>query len=157
TRLEPAHEELAGVLLEIRTGIGIAEDGKRRGQSGDLLGDDVEVLGGVEWNGDARPAADLARPHTGTVHHRVRAYFALRRHDSRHAAGWGTDPGHGEALDDAHAGRARAARERLRRVDRVGLAIFRQEDRAEESLRREERPALPRRTGREHVHFEAEA
>src|SRR5205807_1956833 len=69
--LEPADEELAGVLLEVRARIGVAQDRQVGREARDRLSHDVEVLGRMERHADSRPGADLACPQARAVHHGV--------------------------------------------------------------------------------------
>src|SRR6266480_1997972 len=156
-RLEPSDEKLAGVLLEVRAGIRVAQDRQPGGEAWNRLRDDVAVLGSVQRHADIRPTADLARPHAGAVHDDLRANLARLGGDTRYPAARGADRRDLDVLGDSSSALPRASGESLGRVDRVGLPVLGQEDRADQVIGREQRPALPGRAGRQDLYLEAEA
>src|SRR6202011_5673492 len=103
-RLEPSHEKLAGVLLEVRTGIGVTQDRQPGCKAWNGLRHEVEVLGSVQRHADIRPTADLARPHAGAVHDGVGAYLALCGRDTSDAAVRGADRRDLDVFGNANSG-----------------------------------------------------
>ena len=77
-RLEPAHQQLARVLLEIGATIGVAQHRHAGRKAGHWLGDDIKVLCRVQRHRAAGPGAEFVRPHAGAVDHGVGAQDALR-------------------------------------------------------------------------------
>ena len=63
-RLEGAEQHLAGILLVIGALVGHAQH-RQPLQARDRLGDDVEMLAGMQRHGDARHVGELAPPHAG--------------------------------------------------------------------------------------------
>ncbi len=61
-RLEAADDQPADLLLEVRVAVGVAQDRHVGCTPSMRLGDDVEVLGGVQRDVDARHGADLLGP-----------------------------------------------------------------------------------------------
>ncbi len=128
-RLEGAEQDLARVLLVVGAFLGDPQH-REPLEAGDRLGDDVEVLAGVERQGHAVPRGEIAAPHAAAVHHDVGGDVALR------LAGLPVDAGDAAAgaghrrhlhLSTMRAPRvARALGERQRDVGRVGLAVRRQ-------------------------------
>ena len=152
--LEAAHHEAADFLLVVDEAVGIADHGQVGRHAGDRLRDDVEVLGGVERHVDAGAAAELARPLPGAVDERLAAdlaaLVAARPRDAGDAAVPHRHAVDLDALEDAGAARARALRERLRQVGRIGLAVARNPHGPGEVVRAQDRrDAL--RLGRRHV------
>ena len=60
--LEAAHDEPADFLLVVEVAVRIAYHRHVRRNAGNRLGDEVEVLGGVERDRDTREAPERARP-----------------------------------------------------------------------------------------------
>jgi hypothetical protein len=129
-RLEPSDEQFPGVLLEVRAGIGIPQDRKPRGEPADRLRHDIKVFGRMKRYGGIRPAADLARPHAGAVHNDIRADLARLRGDPGDPAVLTPNTGDADLFQDAHPAVACATGECLRRIDGIGLPVFRQKYRS---------------------------
>ena len=66
-RLEAADDQPADLLLEVGVAVGVAQDRQVGVHAVDRLGDDVEVLGGVQRHVDAGHRADLLGPLPGAV------------------------------------------------------------------------------------------
>ena len=133
-RLEPSHQKLAGVLLEVRAGIGVTQDRQAGCKPGNGLRHDIEVLGRVQRHRDIRPTAHFTRPRAGAVHDDLRAHLPLFGRDTGDRPARGADRRDLEVLEDANAGVARARGERAGRVDRVGLSVLRQKHRAHQAI-----------------------
>jgi hypothetical protein len=69
--------------------------------AGDGVGDQVVVLGGLQWDAHAVALAELAGPHARGVDDDLGFDAALVGVDRRHPAAFGLDAGHGDALDHA--------------------------------------------------------
>ncbi len=65
--LEAAHEQAADFLLEVDAAVRVAHHGQHRLHARDALGDDVEMLRGMQRHADARLRAELPRPLAGAV------------------------------------------------------------------------------------------
>ena len=85
-RLEPADQQLAGVLLEVGASIRVAQHRQVARQLRDRLGDDVEMLGGVQRHRGAGLGGEPMRPHAGRIDHELRLDVALCRAHARGAA-----------------------------------------------------------------------
>ncbi len=75
-RLEATHEQLARVFLVVGAFVLHAQHRQVARQAVDGLGDDVEVLGGVQGHGHADVGRQAVRPHAGAEHHGVRCNVA---------------------------------------------------------------------------------
>ena len=129
-RLEGAEHHLAGVLLVVGAFVRHAQH-RQPGEAGDRLGDEIEMLAGVQRDGDAVLRAELARPHAGAVDDDVGFDHAAARSpccpgDAGDAAVLRVDLGHLHVLDDRRAALARALGQRHGDVGRVALAVERQ-------------------------------
>ena len=69
--LEAAHHESADFLLVVEIAVGIADHRQVGRHAGDRLGDEIEVLRGVERHVDAGAAAERARPLAAAVDERL--------------------------------------------------------------------------------------
>ena len=160
-RLEAAHHEAAHFLLEVDVAVRVAHDRMVGSDAGDRLGDDVEVLGRVERDVDAREPAERARPLAGAIDDDLaldRGRLAVDDDvEAAHASLARADAGDARALDDARAAHARAASERLREVGRVGLAVARNPDRACQVVGPQDRRDPPGLGGRDELELDAEA
>ena len=128
-RLEGAEQDLARVLLVVGAFLGDPEH-REPLEAGDRLGDDVEVLAGVERQGHAVPRGEITAPHAAAVHHQVGGDVAIGLArlpvDAGDAPVGAGHRRHLHLLDDARAPRPRALGERQRDIGRVRLAIRRQ-------------------------------
>jgi hypothetical protein len=154
--LEAPDQQLARVLLVVRALVVHAQHRQVRRDLRDRLGDDVEVLGGMQRDRHARRAAERVRPHAGADDDRIGGHVARLRVDADRTTLLDADAGDLRVLEDLRAAHARAAREGLRRVDRVRLTVFPDEDAADEVADLEQRPALADLAGREMIDLEAE-
>ena len=66
-RLEAADDQAADLLLEVGVAVRVAQDRQVAVHALDLVGDDVEVLGRVQRDGDAAQGADRLGPLAGAV------------------------------------------------------------------------------------------
>ena len=95
-RLEAPDEEAADLLLDVGVAVGVAQDRQVSVHSVDLLGDDVEVLGGVQRHGDTDQLPHCLGPLAGTVDDELGLDVALvGAHPAR-------PPGRGEHVGDPH-------------------------------------------------------
>ena len=78
-RLEAADDQPADLLLEVGVAVRVAQDRHVGVHAVDRLGDDVEVLGGVQRDVHARHRADLLGPLARTVDDDARPRCHLRR------------------------------------------------------------------------------
>ena len=117
--LEAAHEQAADLLPHVDVAVGVAQHGEIARDAGHRLGDDVEVLGGVQRHVDAGHPPDLAPPHAGAVHDHLAGDVAAVGADAGGGAARPPHARHGDVLDDGGAAQARAPRQRQRGVDRV--------------------------------------
>ena len=136
-RLEGAEQQLAGILLVVGAFVRHPQHRQVARQAGDRLGDDVEMLAGVQRHGDADRAGELARPHAGAVHDDVGSDGALLGHRRRRRGPCSTTMRVDlDALEDARA----ALRGRPWRAPawccRVRLAVLRQVHAADRRRRR---------------------
>jgi len=76
-RFESAEQQLAGVLLVIGAGVGVAQHGQVGRQAGEGLGDDIEVLAGLQRRADAGALGERAGPQPRRQHDDVGGDLAL--------------------------------------------------------------------------------
>ena len=155
--LEAAHQQAADFLAHVDVAVGIAQHRQVRRHAGHRLGDDVEVLGGVQRHRDAGEPSELARPHPRAVHDDVARDVARRRAHARDGAVADVDAGDRGVLEDRRAAEPRALREGERGVDRIRASVARQPEPAHEIVGADERPAPARFLRRDHFHLDAEA
>ena len=114
------------------------------------------MLAGVERDVDAAALAERARPHARGDDDVLGRYVALLGDDAGGApfrAAYRRDL---DVLEDLRAARPRALGERHGGVDRVGLAVLRQEDAADHIVDIEQRPMALDLAGADLVDLEAE-
>ena len=130
-RLEGAEQHLARVLLVVGALVGHAQDGQGA-EIRDRLGDDVEVLAGLERDVRAEHPAEAPCPHAGAVDHVLAgdgaAVLAPAPFDVGDAVALPADPRDGHVLEHLRAALPGALRERQRDVRRVPLSVLRQPD-----------------------------
>ena len=139
--LEGAEQQLAGVFLVVGAIVGIAQHRQIGAQPRERLGDDVEMLAGLQRRADAAALRQRARPHAGREHDCVGRDLALVASTTPRArlpSDW---------IDvDRTFSKTRAPRivapliERHRGIDRIGLAVVGQEDAADDVVDVEQRP-----------------
>ncbi len=122
-RLEEADHEAPDLFAVVGVGCRILDHGPLRRQVGDLLGDQVVVLGGLERDGDAGQLAELAGPHPGAVDDELRLDLTGVGADPRDGSVTGGEAGHRDVLDDRHASHAGALCQRHGDVDGVGSSV----------------------------------
>ena len=128
-RLEPAHDEPADFLLEVRVAVGVAQHRKVRPDAVDDVRHHVEVLGRVQRHIHPAQRADLLGPLPGAVDDDLGLDIAPRGAHAGHPAAVGEYPGHPGALADPGAAVARAPGQRVREVRGVGRPVARQPQR----------------------------
>ena len=157
-RLEGAEQDLAGIFLVVGAFVGNAQH-RKLAQPGDRLGDDVEMLAGVQRHGNARHRADAMRPHSGAVDHvlagDVSGFAAGVDVDARDAAVFAADRRHPGVLDDPDTALARATGQCLCDVGRVALAVEGNVDGADDVGGLEMRVALPHLGDRDFLDVDA--
>ena len=130
-RLEGSEQHLARVLLVVGALVGHAQHGQGS-EIRDRLGDDVEVLAGLERDVRAEHPAEVARPHAAAVHDVLAgdgaAVLALAPFDVGDALALPAHPGDGRVLEHLRAVLPGALRERQRDVRRIPLPVLRQPD-----------------------------
>jgi hypothetical protein len=156
-RLEATHEQPADLLAHVDVAVGVTEHRQVAAHAVQRLGDDVEVLGGVQRHVDAGHAADVAPPQAGAVHHDLTRDVAVIRAHAGHDVAVARDTGDGHILDDRRAALSRALGERERGVDRVRAPVARDPHRAGEVIGAHERPEPSGFTRRDDFDVDAEA
>ena len=154
--LEAADHQAAHLLLEVGVAVGVAQHGQVGVHAVDRVGHHVEVLRGVQRHVDPGERAHLLGPLPGAVHHDLRRDVAgVRPHPGDPARGDG-DAEHAGALEDPRAALPRAAGQRRGEVDRVGLAVAGQPDRAHQVVGPHDRVAVRRLRRGEQLALQAE-
>jgi len=156
-RLEAAHEQATDLFAHVDPAVGVAEHGELARHPGHGLGDDVEMLGGVQRHVDARHPAQLASPHPRAVHHRVARDITVIGADARRRAVLPMDAGHGHVLDEGGAALARAFRQGQRGVDRIRPPVPRDPHGAGQVVGAHQRPEAAGVARRDHLDLDAEA
>src|SRR5206468_3074178 len=146
----------ADLLTHVDVTVGVAQHGQIARHAGEGLGDDVEVLRGVQRHVHARHAADVASPQPGAVHDDVARDVAVVRGDTRGGAAVAVDAGHGHVLDDGGAALPRALREGQRGVDRVRAPVARNPHGPGQIVRAHERPEASGLARRDDLDLDAE-
>ena len=108
----------------------------------DLLGDDVEVLGGVERHVDPCQCADGFRPLTCAVHHHLGLDRSAVGDHPRHSSAGLVDTDDAGTFEHLGATGAGPARQRCGDVHRVRRGVPGQPDRTQEILGGEDRVSL---------------
>ena len=122
-----------------------------------VVGDDVEVLGGVQRDVHARPSRPTClRPLARAVHHDLGLDVTGVGAHTGDPAVRVDHTGHPGVLDDPRATQPRALGQRLRQVGRVGLAVGGQPDRPDQVVDPHHRPVLQRLLGREQFTVQVE-
>ena len=156
--LERADDQAAGLLLEVRPAVGVAHDRQVGVDAGHGLGDDVEVLGGVQRDGDPGEVSDRLGPLAG----------AVDDHLALEVSGVGADTGdppparavleveagHPHPFEDRGPALPGAAGERLGQVGGVDPPVAGQPDRAEQVVDRHRWPQLLGLGRRQHLAVE---
>ena len=122
-RLEQADHQPAHLFAVVAVVGGVFDDGPRRVEAVDVLGDEVVVLGRLQWDGHPVALAQLAGPHASAVHHHVALDGAVVGGHTGHPAGGagagGDHLGDGDALHDGGALLAGTLGQRHGHVDGV--------------------------------------
>ena len=150
-RLETAHDQATDLFFEVNEAVGVAHDRQVRMHALDPAGDNVHVLGRVQRHRDAAHEPDLARPLAGAVDDDLGGNVATVRLDAAGDAVLHRDAGDLDPLENPGAAVARALGQRLRQIGRIGLAIARQPDGADQIVRGHHRPKRGRLLGRDDV------
>ncbi|MNL15015.1 hypothetical protein D3C87_1359780 [compost metagenome] len=108
----------------------------------DPAGDDIHVLGRMQRHRHAAHQSDLARPLAGAIDDDFGSDRSLIRFHAGHRAIGDGDSADADALDDAGATVARAFRQRLRQIGRIGLAVTGQPDGARQVVDGHYRPEI---------------
>ena len=156
-RLEAADHQAADLLLEVGVAVGISQDRQIGMHAGDVLADDVEVLGGVQRHVDPRHGADLLGPLARAVDDDlgldVTGVGPHTRSASRPSV---DDVEHPDLLDHDGAAHAGALGQGEGQIGRVGLAVGGQPDGADEVVDPHDRIVLQRLFGGEQFAFHVE-
>ena len=158
--LEAADDQAADLLLDVDVAVGVTQDRQVGVDALELVGDDVEVLGRVQRDGDADLVAECLGPLAGAVDHDLGLdVTGVGPNASDASAAWRldrVDADHPDALVDSHSACPGALGQREGEVGRVGAAVLGQPDRAEQVVDRDDRPLLLCLLGREHLAVEVE-
>ncbi len=157
-RLEPADDEPADLLLDVGPAVGVAQDRQVAVHALDLLGDDVEVLGGVQRHPDPGQGTDRLGPLAGAVDDHLALDVAVVGVHPPHPAatrrgrvGHHVEPGDPHPFPHRDTELPGALGQRLGDVGGVGRAVAGQPDRPGEVLGAQQRVPLPRLLGREQL------
>ena len=121
--LEPANQQLAGVLLVVSALLLHTHHRQALGQALYRFGNDVEMLAGLQRNIDAGQFAHVATPQPRAVDDNIGRDFALIHPHARHPAIGLGDARHFHVLDDPHAALPRALGHRQCDIAGIGLAV----------------------------------
>ena len=155
--LEAADDQPADLLLEVRVAVGVAQDRQVGMDALDLVGDDVEVLGGVQRHGDVDAGREGVGPLAGAVDDDLGLDVAVARcRTPTTDVVLGEDVEDPDVLDHPRAALPRPLGQRHGEVGRVGLAVAGQPDGADEVVGRHQRPALAGLLRREDLALQVE-
>ena len=138
--LETTHQQATNLLLEIDIAVGIAQAGQVGVDFCDLASDDIHVFAGVQRDRQADTGAKRSRPHAARDDNRVGGDCSKGGAHRLGAPIAGVDGENLGLLEDFDAARARAFGKGLCDVCRVGLAVARQPNRANEIIGAHRRP-----------------
>ena len=149
---EPADDEPADLLLEVRPAVRVAQDRQVGVDALQRLGHHVEVLGRVQRDRHAHPVTEGLGPLTGAVDDDLGLDPLLGATpvdpDPGHPAPpdrvHGVDPGHPGPLHDPRTALSRPLGERHRDVGGIDLPVPGQPDRTEQVTRVDHRPQVER-------------
>ena len=141
-RLEGADQQLAGILLEIGLLVRHPQGRQVAGQARNALGQDVEMLAGMQRHIHPGHAADRMPPHAGAVDHVVGDDIALRRGHSGDPTLHLMDRGDGDVLEDPGAVLAGTLGQSQGDIARVALPVLRQVYAAQHALAVQQRIVL---------------
>ena len=99
-RFERPDQQSSGVLLDVDAVVGVSQGRQAGGKVGHRLGDQVEVLAGVEGDVHTGLSAQLVGPHAGAGHHVLGIHWSLVGVHADGSPVHGADPLDGDALDD---------------------------------------------------------
>ena len=156
-RLEPAHQQLACVFLEVGASVRVAQHRHAGRQARHRFGHYIKVFCRVQRNGGAGAGAEFMCPHSGAIDDHVGAQLALGRTYPDGAAVVDQDLLDPGVLEDLRAAALGALGQRLRGVDRIGAAVLRQVDTPDQVASVYTRPQAGDFGGRERLHLQAEA
>ena len=140
--LEESGHDLAGLLLEVRVVAGIAQHGGCHVHALQRLGDDVEVLAGLQRHVHADGRRQLARPHARGEDDRLGLDVTPIGLHTADPTAAGLQPRDGHALVDGCTAVARPLRQRHGHVHRRELAVALHQQGAHQIVGMYERPAL---------------
>ena len=159
--LEPPDDEATDLLLDVGPAVRVAQDRQARRDAVDLVGDDVEVLGGVQRHPHPGQCPDRLGPLAGAVDdHLALDVTVVGAHpaDPTPAGGRGVgddvEPGHPHAFAHRHPELAGALRERLGDVRGIGRPVAGQPDGAGEVLGAQQGIAVTRLLGGQQLALE---
>ena len=158
-RFECPKQHLPGIFLVVGAFIGYPQNGEG-GEAFDRLGQQVEMLAGVQRQGDAGAGRKIAPPHAATVHDDIRldqsGFAAGFPPHARHAAAIVQHLGDLGIFQDRRAALPRALGERQRDVRRIALPVLGQEDAADHVVDVELRIELRHVVRRDHFGLDIE-
>ncbi len=134
-RLERAEQNFSGIFLVVGTAALIAQHRQVARQAFNRVGQNIIVLAGMQRHRNAGHQADIPRPQPGAVDHEIGLDIALVGGHAGDLAVGLVNIRHLDVFDDGRTAHARALGHRHRHVDRVGLAVLRQEDAADKIVR----------------------
>jgi hypothetical protein len=140
--LEPADHKPTHLFLEVGVPVRVPQDRQVRVHALERLGDDVEVLGGVQRDGGAHHRADLLGPLAGAVDDDLGLDVAGVGAHTGHPAVLGQDVEDAGPLGDPGTALTRALGQCGGEVRRVRLPVTGQPDGAEQVLDLHDRVAL---------------
>ena len=123
-RFEQTHQHAVALGPVVAVAVGVLDHRQVVSHAGDGVGDQVVVLGRLQWDADAVALTELAGPHAGGVDHDLGLDAALVGVDRRHPAALGLDAPDGDALDDLRAECLGALGHRGGDANRVGTALI---------------------------------
>ncbi len=133
-RLEHPDHHLAGIFLVVVTNRGFPNDRQVSRKIWNGFGDHIKMFCGMQGHRNSCLKAQRSPPHPGAIDHCLASDSAPIGNNRAHPASLFLKGLYGDTLIDSHTFIPRAARQRLRRIGRVGLAIPRQKNCAHEVL-----------------------
>ena len=154
--LEAAHHQAADLLLEVGVAVGVAQHRQIRVHAVERVGDDVEVLRGVQRHVHPGQRPDGLRPLAGAVHDHLGLDVARVGAHAGDAPVLDEHVEHPGLLQDPGSPLPGALRQCGGQVGRVGLAVAGQPDGADEVVHAHHGVVLERLLGGEQLALEVE-
>ena len=154
-RFEHPDHQAAAFLAKVSMRRRILDHRPRPRHARNRLGQQVVVLGRLQWNRDSMPLAELPRPRAKAVDDDIAGDVSARGLDADNAATLHDDIDDRCVLDDPHALHPRTGCQRHRYVDRIGATVVLHVEAGEDVVGTRERKQRRDFSRRDFLHVDA--